>query len=299
MGSTAAKDGLCYAAALQGGGDKGAYQAGALKGLFEALPKGEAEWDVFSGVSVGAINTIFAATFPKGDEKQMIDELVDLWVNITPDDIMKEHVGGVTTGTVFKTGIYDNEPLREFIKDKVFEKEVFRETKYGICNLDKANFEVHSYETGDTVDMKHISSVMASSAIPAFFPPEVDETEGHFLIDGGSIWNIDLPSAINACRDLGYEEEQIVVDIILCASAEIATNENIGDHLVMQNLARFQEINAYYTETNDIEKTHIAFPLVEYRSVISPSENLKQGSNFMDFDPEDTQHMLELGYKDA
>jgi hypothetical protein len=36
---------------LKGGGTKGAYQAGVLKGLIENLPAEEVAWDVISGIS--------------------------------------------------------------------------------------------------------------------------------------------------------------------------------------------------------------------------------------------------------
>lgn len=39
----------CKALVLQSGGDLGAYEVGALKGMYEALPAGSLEYDVISG----------------------------------------------------------------------------------------------------------------------------------------------------------------------------------------------------------------------------------------------------------
>lgn len=58
----------CKALVLEGGGDKGAYQVGALRGLVDNLPPKEVEYDVVTGVSIGAINAVGFSFFKKGDE---------------------------------------------------------------------------------------------------------------------------------------------------------------------------------------------------------------------------------------
>ena len=60
----------CRALVLEGGGDKGAYQAGAIRGLFESLPRNESAYDVISGVSIGAINGVSYALHRPGDEDE-------------------------------------------------------------------------------------------------------------------------------------------------------------------------------------------------------------------------------------
>ena len=60
----------CRALALEGGGDAGSWQAGAIAGLVENLPANEVQYDVISGVSVGSINGLYVATYEKGDEKK-------------------------------------------------------------------------------------------------------------------------------------------------------------------------------------------------------------------------------------
>lgn len=59
----------CRALVLEGGGDKGAYQAGAVRMMYEMLGK-EAKYDVFSGVSAGSVNAISLSFFDKGQEDQ-------------------------------------------------------------------------------------------------------------------------------------------------------------------------------------------------------------------------------------
>ena len=59
----------CRALALEGGGDKGAFQVGAFKAMTEQLHPREVTYDVISGISVGAINAATIGIFPIGNEK--------------------------------------------------------------------------------------------------------------------------------------------------------------------------------------------------------------------------------------
>ena len=62
------KIGLC----LSGGGAKGAFQAGVIKGLYD---KGISKFDAISGTSIGAVNGYYVFT---GN----IKKLEDMWINI-------------------------------------------------------------------------------------------------------------------------------------------------------------------------------------------------------------------------
>jgi len=46
----------CRILALEGGGDKGAYEAGVFSYMANHLPPEEVQYDVLTGVSVGALN---------------------------------------------------------------------------------------------------------------------------------------------------------------------------------------------------------------------------------------------------
>ena len=40
--------------------------------------------------------------------------------------------------------------------------------------------------------------------------------ENLVLVDGGVFTNLDLAEAIVKCRDLGVDDQQIIVDIVMC-----------------------------------------------------------------------------------
>jgi len=73
---------MCRILSMSGGGSKGAYEAGALHSVFHTLKAPDAEYDVVSGVSVGAINSASMALFAKGDEPAMGDFLLKMWMEL-------------------------------------------------------------------------------------------------------------------------------------------------------------------------------------------------------------------------
>ena len=72
---------VCRALAMQGGGTRGAYEAGALHGLYygRANPGEDFDYDVVTGVSAGAINTLGIGVFAKNDTVKAIESISQTW----------------------------------------------------------------------------------------------------------------------------------------------------------------------------------------------------------------------------
>jgi predicted acylesterase/phospholipase RssA len=69
------KDEKCRVLALRGGGNKGAYEVGALKAFITVLDPKEIAYDVVEGVSIGGLNAAGLALYPKGQEKEAVEQL--------------------------------------------------------------------------------------------------------------------------------------------------------------------------------------------------------------------------------
>jgi predicted acylesterase/phospholipase RssA len=65
--------------ALNGGGSKGAYEAGVIYGLTHNGDPKDFEWDVVEGISAGAINASAFALWEVGDEVAMTEWISDMW----------------------------------------------------------------------------------------------------------------------------------------------------------------------------------------------------------------------------
>ena len=54
--------------------------------------------------------------------------------------------------------------------------------------------------------------ILASASIPMVFPsvPYKD----HLLMDGGTVWNTNLVSAVDKCKELVDDDSKIILDIV-------------------------------------------------------------------------------------
>jgi predicted acylesterase/phospholipase RssA len=101
--ASAQEEKSCKALAMQGGGSMGAFEVGALWGLyFNDEDKSKYAYDVVTGVSAGAINTAAFSLFAPGDEENAIKFLSEEWQNMGGRDIYKEwkKIGGIADGVL-------------------------------------------------------------------------------------------------------------------------------------------------------------------------------------------------------
>ena len=105
----------CYALALSGGANKGAYQAGVIYGMAHILPEEDLLWDVVAGVSTGALNAGGISVWPIEKPREMSEWLVNLWMNMTNDQIYVKWPLGYVQGLYSESGIYDTTPLLNFV----------------------------------------------------------------------------------------------------------------------------------------------------------------------------------------
>ena len=71
-------------------------------------------------------------------------------------------------------------------------------------------------------------------------------------MDGGTVWNINISSAINGCISLGVEDlSKITVDLFICGTEGI--NENWIPGHTLDNYLRRIAITRYYNGGNAIQ----------------------------------------------
>lgn len=191
---------------LSGGGARGAYQAGVLQGIAEvAASVGVANpFQVITGVSAGAVNSAVIAAHP-GEFSEATNQLTENWKTITAKEVFK--TDAVTAGRLgFKflidtalggmkekkmaRSLLDTAPLREYLAKRIeFDKidSRFREDGIQALALTAMNY-TNSHSMTFVQSMKPavmwdrsrrrsvnakigVEHVMASGAIPMFFPP--------------------------------------------------------------------------------------------------------------------------------
>ncbi len=165
-----------YAFALEGGGARGAYQAGAIKALLENGVK----YNAVSGTSVGALNgAIMAMKRPELAEEiwqdmdfsRVLKTETDLLSTMFSSGILELEVKNIKSGlkNFFKEKGFDISPLKSLIKEKVDPKKIkesgikFFISTFSITDRKELNLEAVNLEDNELLDM-----LLASSYLPVF-----------------------------------------------------------------------------------------------------------------------------------
>jgi len=192
---------------LGGGGARGAYQAGVLRGIAKRFPN--LSFPILSGISAGAVNTIHLAAH-EGTLMQAADDLIALWLALSPERVYDVRPapllrnafgwgarlmsGGHGTGREPMRGMVETEPLRQYL-NRVLEPApdgslpgIARNLGRG--TLKAVSLSATSYTTGQSVTWVEghdielwqrpqrrtepakltVEHVMASGALPMLFP---------------------------------------------------------------------------------------------------------------------------------
>ena len=285
----------CYVLALEGGGDKGAYQAGAIKGLVDNVPNGETQWDVVTGISVGSMDAAALALFDVGNESNAADYLVQTWRDIQGKrDIYQNWLFGPLQGLLFKSGLYDTTPLRNKIKSVVKDNNLKRKFVCGATNFVTGTFD--SWDDQSLLREEYEDAIVSSGAFPVIFP--INQFRGNYYMDGGVKISVDIASGINKCLDMGYIDENIVVDVVLLNSKVLPTQDAKNVH-PLGVLVRIMEIYGYDNAMRDFDYIKTVFPKVHFRYVVAPTKALPSGSIPLTFSPNEIEVMIGFGQDDA
>lgn len=189
---------------LGGGGARGAYQAGIIQGIARRHPG--LALPVLTGISAGAVNTIFLAAHP-GPLPDAASALVRLWLSLTPEQVFDVQpfnllVNAARWGMRLVSGGHDREPTRGMLDTDPLrgflgrvvpnDGEVLPGIQRNLASgrLDAVALSATSYTTGQSVTWVEgrdvrlwqrpqrrsestrltLEHVMASSALPMLFP---------------------------------------------------------------------------------------------------------------------------------
>ncbi|MFI4962612.1 MAG: patatin-like phospholipase family protein [Legionellales bacterium] len=186
---------------LAGGGARGAYQAGVLKAIGHILQVKTLPFNMVSGVSVGSVNAVVLAE-NADDFPAALEKMQSIWneircqriYNATNYALGKSVARNLSTLLVkqSKSGhLLDTTPLREFIDENIEFSKIEKNIRDG--HLDTFEILSNCYETHQTISFyshnkpnfedwnypRHSSQraviktehILASSALPLFFPP--------------------------------------------------------------------------------------------------------------------------------
>lgn len=261
-----AKQDICHALALSGGGNKGSYEAGVIWQLAHSLPPEEVAWDVVSGVSAGAMNTGGASIFKTGDEVAMSEFLVSFWGNLTEKSIVQEWPEGIIHGLLHESGLLDDSPLFNLLSEVINTAPNGVQRKFVVSAADTITGGYRTFD--ESTPFEDLPTAFISSgSMPAVFPTR--PYKGDILMDGGTVWNTNVATAINKCLELVDDRSKIVLDVAVCAHEQVERVEKTGN--TISNFLRYRQLKKYYNYMNDVLEEEEAYPGVNFRYTFIPS----------------------------
>ena len=213
---------------LTGGGSRAAYQAGALRALAEILPRGAMPFGTVCGVSAGGLNAAFLGAW-RGDFEEAGDRLRDIWLELSPERVFRTDgvrmlgIGSrwmrdLSAGGIFQRSrinfLLDASPLRDFLHERLPLADLRRNiasgairgfavtatsyaTNVAVTFFDGAP-DIQPWARATRVGIRtqmRLDHVMASAAIPIFFPPV--RIQGEWYGDGAVRMTAPLSPAIH------------------------------------------------------------------------------------------------------
>jgi len=259
---------------FSGGGAFGAIEIGIAKNIIEK--ETNKEYNIYTGISVGALNAGFLSYFTNIADG--IDVAEKIYSNLKNHDVYKllptTEISLLNTEPLFNTlsQIINKMPNQPLIH-----------TLIGATNLFSGTLDVYSFEDNDNANKVHL--MMASSAIPALFPP-ISYNENLYA-DGGTLSNELLHVEDN--RNFGYvnityitPSEGYVYDKTPIDSLREMIKRTIA--IVMSNY------NDPLASLNQYCKT----PIGEINKYFVDAKYLN-GYNILNFDK--GEELIEIGYK--
>lgn len=275
---------------MSGGANKGSFQLGVLQ---QKMGVEGIDYDIVTGISVGALNAGGLGMTPVGDPKAAIDWLVDFWLRkVDVGSIWRRHFPLGVLHSVWESSLYDSTPLWDLVRE-AFDAERInasgRHLAVGAVSLTSGELKFVNNSDPDFLEW-----MLASSAYPVAFRPV--RAKGELWTDGGVMNVTPLGQAIR----LGADE----IDVIITSDPFKIEPREMKKPNTLSVALRVLDLMASRIMQHDIKVTGLKNDLARfedrYRHVkvrlIYPS--VKLSDDPFDFSVESMKRMMEQGRKD-
>lgn len=255
----------------------------------------EGEYQVVSGVSLGALNAHIIGQFPVGEELKASYKLVDFWTKLGEFNgkLAESWSWGMIYGFFYENSLYDATKLYDFIAEYFNNTSLERHVNIGLSNVLTGQFQSFK-EHHNSTDMVKI--LQASVSFPGVF--KTIEAFDSVWFTGSAIYETDVIAPINHCTQLGYKQEDIVLDVILSGNPHMhhVYAKIFNAFAVAQ---RTFEVMDYYKRMYGILRAKNGHPDVKFRYVVGPLREMPTRIVPSDYSPDDVAKQLAIGERDA
>lgn len=286
----------CQALVIQAAGDQGAYEAGGIIGLIQNAQNGEAQWNVVTGVGVGAINAAIVSQYAVGQEAAAASKLQSVWSNFQANDWYKNWLAGPVQGLLVEKGIYNTKPAQGFLQD-IIPNSPSRYIQVGAVDANAAVYVPFNNFNGALSASTLQAGVLASYAIAGVFPYVT--YDNRLLINGAALKALDVSGAIEQCLDLnGNVQKNVFVDAVLI-NHKTWKQISVTDYNSLQMLLLTLTATSYKSTVFDLQRAEWDYTQVNFRYIVSPSNSLPKADKPLDYSKTQLQDMINQGINDA
>ena len=137
-------------------------------------------------------------------------------------------------------------------------------------------------------------SALSSGSIPVVLPPQ--HLNGHVFMDGGTVWNVNLDTAIQQCLEVVDDVSDIIVDVAVCSYSSVPEGE--VEKSAIKNWQTARDIKNYYAGTSNLFAEMSVYPGLELRYYFQEHDGCP-GQGGLDFNNSTTWCLQEMGRNDA
>lgn len=153
--------------------------------------------------------------------------------------------------------LVNDEPAVNFITNETrkpyFAKGFQRDFSIGTVNISTGEETIYGRDNITVEDLPYVA--MASGSIPVVFQPRL--FRDNYYMDGGTLINVNIPSAINGCLAKGFREDQIILDTVMCSNPSL---DAATDGTTKHNWFRARHIRKFYSNLDSIQQWIAAYP---------------------------------------
>ena len=271
---------------LSGGASRGAFQVGVLKAL---AGRGEVNYDLFCGTSVGALNAAFLAQHKDG--ALAVGELERIWRTLDTSKVWRPRWPWGVLSALWQKGVYSTKPLETLVRTIFHPEHVTAAGKA----LRVLAVNLQTYQTGvwGETDPEIMDAVLASSAFPIMFPAR--QIGGEWWTDGGVRQTTPLGTAIDAgATDIDviitYQRDPHVYHAPPRNALDVAMAalEIMIDEVAQADLRIAQLHNEAVVHGIRQDKRKVAIRVFEPKGALPGSP--------LSFEPDEVSQMIALGY---
>jgi len=245
---------------FSGGGSRGNFHVGWAQWVLGELGL---HYDIYCGVSVGALVAAYLSQFKAGQEEMASAGLSPLFTPIQNDDIWTRHFPFGMAHGAWKSSFLDGEPLIELIQKSLDENRSRNSGK--TCIVGCVSLSTGLYQVFDQTHIPFWKAVAASASFPAFLTPI--HMGGEWWTDGGVRTVTPIKAAIAAgateidvslttppkpTPDFG--DDPSAVDIAMRAI------DLMSDEIVAKDIREAQRINRILKLETDIKELNPEYP---------------------------------------